>query len=614
METILSSWQEGLDSRRSNLTTSPHALQVAQNVHINQGAEVEKRRAFVNFGAQETTAFGIEVTSAGLVTFGSAATPALPVAVSYVQLQHPSDVTQTMTAILCSCSFGGKSWAVARFSNGDVFFYYNGLVLPASTNGLVLTGAASNLAVATQFYNFLNTAYFTALGFQAAAPVLNGTSYYVDVFSTPGVSFSLVQAVLASAAGTIGTLLISTSSQGTAFTQANFAFSVYMGGTGTIASILVSTDNGATFGVSLLGVAIPWATGDTTGYATALNISATVSSSLTSLPITAQANNNQVTLLAASSLGATPNGYPVKLATTGDFCLDDMVLDFSAVSTFSSTSMLVGSLATVFNGQTYNGGGTFTQSTPAGTYFWHKGLNDVSMAVAGGSTFFADNFFTIAVTTNVTFTGLASAPVTAQMTKMLEILGGLTTATTADLFVIALAAKIRTFCIANALTYTACASTANTKQLVVSRSLIVSTNQFLPVLASDVTGVAGIVSPVISSLPKVQLSYIMYTVSTGIINVSLTGGASPYEVSYINNTPTITQVTLSMPQGNPSPVTGSFLINLSVAQAFQGVYTQQFILTTKDSVGSSTQSIITVVFTTVGAPNGTVTNVTVTFS
>lgn len=612
METILSSWQDGLDSRRSNLTTSPHALERAENVHINQGAEIEKRRAFVDFGVQAATAFGLEVTSAGLVTFGSAATPALPLQVSYVRIQHPSDVTQVMTAVLCSCSFGGKSWTVARFANGDTFIYYNGTVIPACINGLVLTSAATNLAIATQLYTFLNTTYFTSLGIKASAPVLNGTSYYVDIYSTPGVSFALTSTIVLSATGTIGTLLISNQSQGTAFSQANFAFAVYMGQTGSLTQVLVSTDAGLTYGVSLLGAPIVWAPLDTNGFSTALNIAATISSSVTALPITAKANNNQVTLLADSSLGATPNGYLVKLVSTGDFCLDDMVLDFSAVTTFSSTSLLVGSLATVFAGQTYNGGGTYVQATPAGTYFWHKGLNDISMSVAAGPTYFADNFFTIAVVTNITFTGIASNPVTAILTKMVEILGSVTAGTTASTLVAAMATKIRAYTTANSLKYTACQSQANTKQLVVSRNEITSALQFYPVLATDVVGVGGIFGTVVQTSPLLQGLYIPFVTSigvqapaiviSGVVNISITGGAAPYLVtsSVTANSP----FTFTLPDGNPSAVSGSFIGSLNCPSGnitAVSTNTAQYTIKVTDAIGNVKSLIMTVQATVDGS-------------
>lgn len=600
MQKQFSEFQDGLDSRRSAITASEHSLQTATNVHVNQGAELEKRLAFVDWGSLPATVFGLELTAAGIVVFGSVSIPSLPSGVGYVRCQHPTDNTQGMTAILCSCSFGGNAWCAAKFANNDVFIYYNGTVIPASINGRVLSTATSNLSVATQLYNFLNTSYFSALGIFAVAPVNNAGSYYVDVYGTPGVSFTLTNAIQVSALGTISQLLISNASQGTAFTQANFGFSMYSATTGTLASILVSQDSGATFPISLLPSPVGWVSGDVTGYATALNVAATITSSLTALPITGQANNNQVTLLAAASLGATPNGYPVKLATTGDFCLDEMLVDYSVAAALTSSSFLVGSLQTVFNGQVYNGGGTFVQSLANGTYFWHKGLNDVSLAIAGGLTYYADNFFTISGgPKNITITGTASAAVTAEVTLMVEILGSATTATTIPLLVAAMATKIRTYCVANTLSYTAAVNVANNKQLIVSRSVIRSDFQFYPVVATDVQGAGGFTGTIIQSKAALSFSYIANTIYSGIINVSIVGGVGPFSATLVAVSGSGGGIILlTMPNGNPSPVTGSFLIAVGLNQNGPGGGSETYSLNMLDAAGTATTNsiIITIAF------------------
>jgi hypothetical protein len=626
MEYVIDDFSNGLDTRRTNLTTSQKALVTAQNVHINQGAQIEKRRAFVDVGSLPSSVYGLELTSNGLVVFGSVSTPSLPSGIGYVQCVHPSDTSQGMTAVLCSCSFGGKAWCAAKFANNDVFLYYNGTVIPASMNGQVLSTKNSNLNVATQLYNFVNTAYFTSLGIKASAPVLIGSSYYVDIYATPGVSFTITAAPT-SASGTLATLLISNASQGTAFTQANFGFSTSMGNTGTLSAVDVSTDGGVTFGVHLLGTAVSWAGTDATGYATALNIASVISSSLNTLPITAKANNNQVTLLADSSVGSTPNGYPVKLTATGDFCLDSMVLDLSGVSSAftsgtGSTSLLVGSLQTVFNGQIYSGGGSYVSTAlPAGTYFWHKGANDVSMAVAGGATFYADDFFTIGAPTNITFSGTASAAVTAQLTKMIEILGGNIKAATPAALVTAMAAQIRTN--GASAGYTACASQSNKNQLFVSRLVVRSDYQFYPVLASDITNVAGINGTVVQTKAVLTGYYIPFVVSdqtsnfktaSGVLNVSIVGGAAPFVVSAVagtnsggNNGPASFVANFSN-----VPVTGSFLVGLTATKgAATGTSTQQYNISTQDAVGQVATNVLTL--TGVVNGSGVFTSFTVSF-
>ncbi len=74
-----SNFKNGLDTRRSELTTQPGALLQLQDAHVNEGAEIEKRRAFQVGSYIPENALGIEVTGqgftpgyfGGLVCFGS---------------------------------------------------------------------------------------------------------------------------------------------------------------------------------------------------------------------------------------------------------------------------------------------------------------------------------------------------------------------------------------------------------------------------------------------------------------------------------------------------------------------------------------------------------------
>jgi len=66
----LTDFRYGLDSRRSELTSRSGVLIKCENAHINQGAEVEKRKAFVKTGLPNET-FGLLATTSGLLTFGS---------------------------------------------------------------------------------------------------------------------------------------------------------------------------------------------------------------------------------------------------------------------------------------------------------------------------------------------------------------------------------------------------------------------------------------------------------------------------------------------------------------------------------------------------------------
>lgn len=80
METFkISNFKYGLDTRREQLTSQPGTLFVGENLHVNPGAELEKRKAFVQHadlsdtdGNGDQLYWGLEDTSVGLMVFGSA--------------------------------------------------------------------------------------------------------------------------------------------------------------------------------------------------------------------------------------------------------------------------------------------------------------------------------------------------------------------------------------------------------------------------------------------------------------------------------------------------------------------------------------------------------------
>lgn len=166
-EFTISSFRFGLDTRKDVITSQPGTLVTCENAHVNPGGEIEKRKAFVSFatvsvldsnGAQGT--FGLEVTDAGLVVFGSALNfgasvtqgqPTLASAltnVTYQQLKHPTltnDSGETynatyhrLTAIIQSGNFNGKAFAIAKFSDNNRFLYYDGALVQQSANGMVM--------------------------------------------------------------------------------------------------------------------------------------------------------------------------------------------------------------------------------------------------------------------------------------------------------------------------------------------------------------------------------------------------------------------------------------------------------------------------------------------
>lgn len=116
----------GLDTRRMPETTPGGVLIQASDGHITAGGEFESRAAFVNIYTLPVGTIGLAATRSQLVTFGSAADPAMPSGVAYQRLQHPSG-TPTLVAVPSWDLYAGKIYAVGVFSDGSRHHFYDGV-------------------------------------------------------------------------------------------------------------------------------------------------------------------------------------------------------------------------------------------------------------------------------------------------------------------------------------------------------------------------------------------------------------------------------------------------------------------------------------------------------
>ena len=116
----------GLDARRLQETTAGGVLIVAKDGHINRGGEFEQRAAFVKtYTLPAGLTKGLAATTAGLFVFGAGTAPAgMPAGVSYQRLD-PGD-SATLSKVLSTTLFKGKLAVAAKFSDNDVFDYYDG--------------------------------------------------------------------------------------------------------------------------------------------------------------------------------------------------------------------------------------------------------------------------------------------------------------------------------------------------------------------------------------------------------------------------------------------------------------------------------------------------------
>lgn len=340
----LPNFRFGLDARRGELTSQPGTLQVLNNAHINQGGEIEKRLAFVNQGLMPAGSFGFEVSIAGTLVFGSAVDPGgWPTGTTYQRLQHPAvtlgatfDGTKhAMTAVTCSTSFGGEAWVSSTFNDGMTFTFYNGTFVPAWVNGLVLSALTGNDKIAGN----LRTQVSNVDGFNVGNVTNGGSFYFVDVWSDAGLDYNISPLPLStgktSTSGTITATKVSDATDGIDAVTAITSFQITGGSSGNVTSVQVSPD-GSTW-TEVLGANVPFITDNPT---TAANIATQINNFISGLPYSASSNLNQVTVIADASLGATPNGFFIKVTSTGDICCDNTVFGYSGqVATNTCTSV-----------------------------------------------------------------------------------------------------------------------------------------------------------------------------------------------------------------------------------------------------------------------------------
>lgn len=636
----LNNFKFGLDSRRSELSSVQGTLQEALDGHITQGAEFEKRKAYteLNNTSRPSNTFGLEVTSTGLVVFGSVVATGEAVAgttlfsiseyagVYYQRLQHPSvlfgNVTPpAMTALVLSTSFGGKTWAAATFDDGYTYLYYDGTPIPGSYNGLVLTGANSLQNIATQ----LATYVATITGFTVGAVTSSGGSYYFDMWSAPGLSFSLTvnNGANNTGSGVVSENLISSYTTGTAGASATTSFTITGGSfyngisTSGITNIEVFDAVTAAW-VNVLPNTIYFQSGNSLNDFAA-NVISAINSNTNILNISAQVTNSSISLSFPLAVGDTPNGYALRVYTIGDTCVDNTVFNFSAYTTLANgttcTSIQVPSQVNLVPGAAaYSGGGSYVLSshitfTNGKYYDWVPGANDISIS-NGVVTLTSAGSFQFTTGQTVTMVGAASTTITANVLLFIEILGTTITSTTnLTSWVNAIAAGVRAFCISNGLNYTAYSTGS---AVVISRTHADSSLPFgngtmsAIITVSAGTIIDGSSGTIISAQPlslamapsPASETFTSYsTLKALVVNAGASGGTPPYSYNWSPlGTQDVGQGQVSIKTNSDSTLASQATV---VLNSISGFTTISFTLTCTitDSNGVITTSSVNVIFT-----------------
>lgn len=337
----------GLDARRLPETTPGGVLIRAVDGHITRGGEFEKRAAFVPSYALPSGTVGLAADKRGLVTFGSAAAPVMPVGVRYQRLQHPTGAT--LIDVPSYDLYDGKIYAVGQFDDGSVHHFYDGVRVEDWFDGRaraafrVVAGSVASVDAPAQG-SFTVTGGTSGSGNEIADIQVAGVSIITNPVAHTGDNSTTAAAIATEINTTTSSPNYTASVVGATVTitavltgpAANGrVVSVTVGGDVTVGSInnmAGGTSAAASVlndirvnGVSIISAPVEWATSNE---ATAAAIAAEINGTTSSPNYTASAAGETVNVIAADS-GPAPNGYAVAFTTANDLTVSpqtDLVL------------------------------------------------------------------------------------------------------------------------------------------------------------------------------------------------------------------------------------------------------------------------------------------------
>lgn len=126
---LVDNFSLGVDRSRPRYVGPNGSLWSGINGHLTRGGDFEKRKAFqATYALPPGQTAGLAKTTAGIFVFGnSAGVSGMPAGVNYQQLAHPTDPALAISSIQSWDLFQGKLYVIAKFVNGDLRHYYDGV-------------------------------------------------------------------------------------------------------------------------------------------------------------------------------------------------------------------------------------------------------------------------------------------------------------------------------------------------------------------------------------------------------------------------------------------------------------------------------------------------------
>lgn len=304
---VIQDFKIGMDRRKSRVTGQPGALWTGVNGHITRGGDFEGRKKFVAKYTLPTGATkGCGAVGGQLYTWGAGPTPGgFPAGMSYQQLAHPTNPVATITEILYVTTFSGKLYVVARFSDGNIYHYYDGSRVLSWDS--IASSVASNNAVASSLASRIDAV--TSYTASAVGSVVTITAAFA------GTPFSIAGSTSNGGAVNDQTVtIVEVQPNVTAVVEIRATATLTITG-GTANPGVNRMTNLAVNGVNILGANVDWVTSNS---ATAAAIAAQINTFTSAPDYTAAAVGATITITAAAGTGAAPNGFVVTPTNGGN--------------------------------------------------------------------------------------------------------------------------------------------------------------------------------------------------------------------------------------------------------------------------------------------------------
>lgn len=336
----------GMDRRRERVAGTPGTLWTLENAHLTRGADIERAKKFVPAITLPAGTESLYALNKRLYVFGSDdLADSMPLGITYQRLESPS--AGAMVAVVDVLGFSGKVYVIADYDDGGRFHFYDGARV-TDWDTIAAAGASYDTLAAFLAEKLSASSAVTA---EANAEVISITA------NVPGVPFIILATTVNGGSTNDQTATVDTPQPnvvGVSETVASATVSIDAGPSGSITEVLVGA-------LSLISAPVAW---NGTNEATAIRLAAQITSRTTTTGYSASVDGAVVTISAAVGTGATPNGTPINVTTTGAIAV-------SADATLSggvTTVTAVAQVSTVTFGGTFEANDVFTLTLDGDDY------------------------------------------------------------------------------------------------------------------------------------------------------------------------------------------------------------------------------------------------------